>query len=164
MHQIKNSLIAFLLLCCISCTDNVLVSEYKSIEYAKWKANEKISFSFALNDTITPKNVFINIRNNNQYSFSNLFIITELFSPDGMIIVDTLQYEMADVTGKYLGTGTANLKENKLFYKENKIFTAAGEYQLHIRQAMRKNGAIEPMEYLEGIQDVGFSIEKTTIE
>jgi gliding motility-associated lipoprotein GldH len=76
------------------------------------------------------------------------------------LVIDTLQYEMADASGKFLGNGFSEIKENKLFYKERKVFPISGNYSIEIRHAMRKNGAINAIENLNGIQDVGFSIEK----
>ena len=88
-----------------------------------------------------------------------MYLITELNFPNGTVIVDTLQYEMADETGKFLGSGLTEIKENKLFYKEKKTFPVSGKYIFNMRHAMRKNGEINPIEFLKGIQDVGFSIE-----
>ncbi|WP_232455893.1 gliding motility lipoprotein GldH [Polaribacter sp. SA4-10] len=143
-----------------SCDDKSDFNQYKSIENASWEANKKVLFEFVVKDTVSPKNLFINIRNNNEYSYSNLYLITALSFPNGTIIVDTLQYEMADSKGRFLGEGFTEIKENKLFYKEKKIFPVSGTYRLNIRQAMRKNGEINPIPFLEGIIDVGFSIEK----
>ena len=67
---------------------------------------------------------------------------------------------MADATGKFLGKGITDIKESKLFYKEQKIFPKVGNYQFQVRQAMRKNGEVQPLQKLNGIQDIGFSIEK----
>ena len=117
-------------------------------------------FEFDVKDTISSRNLFINIRNNSEYKFSNLFIITELVFPNQTKVVDTLQYQMADEKGAFLGVGFTEIKENKLFYKENKKFLLSGKYQLNVRHAMRKNGEVHPIEFLKGIQDVGFSIEK----
>ena len=67
---------------------------------------------------------------------------------------------MADPTGKFLGTGFSEIKENKLFYKENIIFPIIGEYSVAIKQAMRKSDEIDGIQNLNGITDVGFRIEK----
>lgn len=158
----RNSVFVFLgLLVFIfsSCSDKAIFTEYQSLSDSTWKANEKKVFQFKITDTISPKNMFINIRNNSQYEFSNLFVITSLEFPNGTKIVDTLQYEMADATGQFLGKGFTEIKENKLFYKEQKLFPESGQYRFSIYQAMRKNGAIEPIAKLKGIQDVGISIE-----
>ncbi|OAD46572.1 gliding motility lipoprotein GldH [Polaribacter atrinae] len=142
-----------------SCDDKSDFNLYKSIDNEGWKANEKIFFEFDVKDTISPKNLFINIRNNNEYAYSNLYIITELIFPNKTKVVDTLQYEMADKTGQFLGVGFTEIKENKLFYKEKKAFPISGNYIFNVRHAMRKNGEVNPIEFLKGIQDVGFSIE-----
>lgn len=143
-----------------SCDDVSEFNEYKTIENASWETNKKIVFQFDVKDTISPKNLFINIRNNNDYKYSNLYIITELNFPNETKIIDTLQYEMTDNLGKFLGDGFTEIKDNKLFYKEDKVFPNTGNYTVSVRQAMRKNGEINPMLFLEGISEVGFSIEK----
>ena len=143
-----------------SCQDKPLFNQYKSISNEGWKASQKVLFEFDIKDTISSRNLFINIRNNSEYKYSNLFIITELVFPNQTKVVDTLQYQMADEKGAFLGVGFTEIKENKLFYKENKKFLLSGKYQLNVRHAMRKNGEVHPIEFLKGIQDVGFSIEK----
>jgi gliding motility-associated lipoprotein GldH len=144
----------------ISCNDVTEFNQYKNIEKISWEANKKVVFQFDVNDTISPKNLFINIRSTNKYPFSNLYLITALNFPNGTIIVDTLHYEMTDNLGNFLGEGFTEIKDNKLFYKEKKAFPVAGKYTFSVRQAMRKNGETAPIPFLEGISDVGFSIEK----
>lgn len=155
----RNSVYLLLFLLVISCAENIEFSQYKSLENSSWKISETLTYQFDVTDTISPKNLFIHIRNNQEYEFSNLYLITELNFPNKTKIVDTLQYEMADEIGRFLGSGSATNKENKLFYKEKKIFPVSGEYTFSVRHAMRKNGEINPMETLDGIKDVGFSIE-----
>ncbi|MGJ8743899.1 gliding motility lipoprotein GldH [Polaribacter sp.] len=152
--------ILFMFFLMISCVDTSEYNQYKSIKNASWEANKKEFFEFDVSDTISPRNLFINIRNNKKYPFSNLYVIAELNFPDGKRIVDTLQYEMTDNSGNFLGKGVSEIKENKLFYKENKLFPISGTYVFSVRQAMRKNGEVNPIPFLEGISDVGFSIEK----
>lgn len=142
-----------------SCNDKTDFNQYKSIDNEGWKANNKVLFEFEVKDTISPKNLFINIRNNSNFEFSNLYLITELVFPNQSKVVDTLQYEMADASGKFLGAGFTEIKESKLFYKEKKAFPISGKYMFNVRHAMRKNGEVNPIEFLKGIQEVGFSIE-----
>lgn len=142
-----------------SCTNKTDFNTYKSVGSEGWNANEKVVFEFDVKDTISPKNLFINIRNNNDYAYSNLYIITALIFPNETTIIDTLQYEMADETGKFLGNGFTEIKENKLFYKEKKAFPISGKYLFSVRHAMRKNGDVNPIAFLKGIQEVGLSIE-----
>lgn len=151
-------LVAFFLFA--SCDSNGVFDQYTSLSGNVWSLDEPVEFEFQINDTITRNNLFINIRNNNDYGFSNLFLITHLKFPDGKKVVDTLEYEMTDKSGRFLGDGLSEKKENKLFYKEGNVFPNSGNYKLSIQQAMRRNGSVEGLQELKGITDVGFRIEK----
>tara|TARA_B110001454_G_C12573451_1_gene372930 strand:+ start:225 stop:716 length:492 start_codon:yes stop_codon:yes gene_type:complete len=156
----KIGTISLIILCLVACDANRVYDSYVSISNQSWEKEKAISFSFNVKDTIQQRDLFINIRNNNSYAFSNLFLITELNFPNGKKIVDTLEYEMADSTGRFLGAGFTEIKENKLFYKEKVVFPTMGYYKISISQAMRKNGEIDGVLALEGITEVGFRIEK----
>lgn len=143
-----------------SCDTNGVFDQYISLSGNVWSLDKPVEFEFQVNDTLTRNNLFINIRNNNDYGFSNLFLITHLNFPDGQKVVDTLEYEMTDKRGQFLGQGLSERKENKLFYKEESIFPKSGNYKLTIQQAMRRNGAVDGIQELKGITDVGFRIEK----
>ena len=144
----------------VSCDTNRVFDEYNSLSGNVWSLDKPVEFEFQVNDTISANNLFINIRNNNDYGFSNLFLITHLNFPDGKKVIDTLEYEMTDKTGRFLGEGLSERKDNKLFYKEGNIFPSSGKYKLTIQQSMRKNGSVEGIQALNGITDVGFRIEK----
>jgi len=156
----KSLILLLISILMISCDDTTEFNQYKAVENSSWKSGEKMSFTFEVKDTILPKNLFINVRNNSDYEFSNLYLITALKFPNNSLVIDTLQYEMADASGMFLGNGFSEIKENKLFYKEHKVFPVSGNYSLTIRHAMRKNAEMKAVEKLYGVQDVGFSIEK----
>ena len=152
--------ILFLFLSLVSCDSKRVFDEYKHLSKEGWKKNQKIEFSFKIKDTISGHNLFINLRNNNDYPFSNLFLITEMKFPNGKQVIDTLAYEMTDAHGKFLGSGFTEIKENKLFYKEHVVFPEKGAYVFSVEQAMRKGGETDGVAALKGITDVGFRIEK----
>ena len=157
----KIGLLFFIAILITSCNSNSDFDEYIVLPSSTWHRTNAIQFTFPINDSIGKKNLFINLRNNKDYAYSNLFLITQMNFPDGQIIIDTLEYDMTDVTGKFLGQGFTDIKENKLFYKENIKFPNTGDYTFKVRQAMRKNGEIQGIEELKGITHVGFRIEKT---
>ncbi|WP_245856877.1 gliding motility lipoprotein GldH [Lutibacter flavus] len=144
----------------MSCNINMDYNKYTPIESHQWFSNNTIEFVVNNLDTISKKNVFINIRNNKNYEFSSLFLITKIEFPNGFQVVDTLEYEMTDSEGNWLGTGFTELKENKLFYKENVVFSEKGDYKFNIQHATRSIHDIEGKNPLTGITDVGLSIEK----
>jgi len=149
------------LLVLISCDANRVFDTYTTLDNAVWKQDNALTFSFPIKDTINQHNLFINLRNNSNYEYSNLFIITKLKFPDQQSVIDTLEYDMADSSGKFLGTGFSEIKDNKLFYKENITFPISGNYTFEVSQAMRKSNEVEGIENLKGITDIGFRIEKT---
>jgi gliding motility-associated lipoprotein GldH len=147
----------------VSCDSKRVFDEYQSLPDG-WHRDSLVSFDFNNPDTTKVYDLFINIRNNNEYPFSNLYLITEMNFPNGKTIADTLEYEMAYPNGDWMGEGFTDVKESKLWYRENVRFGETGEYTLNIRHAMRKNGEVDGVQVLEGITDVGFRIEASRDE
>ncbi|MXO07361.1 gliding motility lipoprotein GldH [Flavobacterium sp. HBTb2-11-1] len=156
--RIKNSgilLLAAILL--FSCDKKRVFDEYKSVGSA-WHKDSIVTFDLPVLDSTKRYNAFVNIRDNNNYPFNNLFLIVSMEMPNGFTKVDTLEYQMAEPDGTLLGNGFSDIKESKLYYKEDVKFR--GKYKVHIKQAVRQSGKIPGVEALEGITDVGFRIEQ----
>ena len=155
--RIKNSflilLIAFAL---FSCDGKRVFDEYKSLGSA-WHKDSVVSFNLPELDSTQRYNIFINLRDNNDYPYNNLFLIVTLETPNGFTKVDTLEYQMAAPDGSLLGEGFTDIKESKLFYKESVRFR--GKYKLQIKQAVRESGKVPGVTQLEGITDIGLRIE-----
>lgn len=141
-----------------SCDKRRIYDDYESVP-GEWHRDSVVQFRFKAPDTVKNYNLFINLRNNSDYPFSNLYLLTELNFPNGKVISDTLQYEMAAPTGEWLGTGFGDVKQNKLWYKENIKFTENGEYLVTIQHAMRRRDSVNGIQNLDGITEVGFRIE-----
>ena len=145
-----------------SCDSNQVFDQYQSVS-KQWSKGEIIEFSFQAPDSINPYNLYVNLRNNNDYKYSNLFLIVEMNFPNGKVETDTLEYEMAKPDGTFLGLGFSDVKENKLWYKgydKPFVFSENGQYKVNIQQAMRENGKTQGIENLQGILDIGLRIEK----
>ena len=145
----------------VSCDDSIVKTDYKPTTNGSWNKDSVVEFNFTGLDTINKHDMFINIRNDNTFPYSNLFLIAELDYPNGDTVTDTLEYMMAEPDGTWLGKGYGSIKENKLWYKENVVFPASGVYTLRVSHAMRKNGNVAGVVNLEGITDVGFEIVKS---
>ncbi|WP_300565359.1 gliding motility lipoprotein GldH [Flavobacterium sp.] len=159
----KKILINSILLLCtaltlLSCDKKLIFDEYKTLENG-WHKDSVITFNFEKEVSKVPVNMFINVRDNDDYQFSNLFLIVKLEFPKGRIKVDTLEYQMANPDGSLLGEGFSDIKESKLWYKEKVTFPEKGKYKLSIQQAVRQTGKVKGVEKLEGITEIGFRIE-----
>ncbi|WP_366185938.1 gliding motility lipoprotein GldH [Flavobacterium ovatum] len=156
--RIKNSfLILLIAIAFCSCDKKRVFDEYKSVGSA-WHKDSIISFDLPILDSTKRYDLFINLRDNNNYAYNNLFLIVTLEKPNGYTKVDTLEYEMAAPDGTLLGEGFTDIKESKLFYKEGVRFR--GKYKVNIKQAVRESGKVPGVTQLEGITDIGLRIEK----
>ena len=157
--KIKNSILFILLLILvISCDKRGVFDEYKSVGKT-WHKDSIVTFELPKLDPKKFFNLYLNVRDNDDYPFNNLFLIVSLEQPNRKVKVDTLEYQMTNPDGTLLGYGFSDIKESKLFYKTKAKFTQKGIYKIHIQQATRQTGKIEGVTTLPGITDVGFRIE-----
>ncbi len=157
-RNLNNIFILSLVFLILSCDDNRLFDEYKTVE-GGWKQNKVISFGFKKPEPESLCNLFVNVVSNTDYKFNNIFLIVCLEDPTGFTKIDTLEYTMADDSGRLLGEGFSDVKENKLWYKDHVTFPKKGLYKIHIQHAVREQGKVKGIEKLEGIQKIGFRIE-----
>lgn len=160
MNLKSKLLFLFIIIFLFSCDKKSVFDKYHYLGKT-WNKDSIITFNFNRIDTTSRYNLFVNLRSNNDYPFSNLFLIIALEEPDGTTKVDTLEYQMTNPDGTLLGKGISDFKENQLWYKENTKFSKSGDYKVSIQQAVRKTGKISGVQELEGITEVGFRIEST---
>ena len=160
MHLIFISFLLILTL--LNCSDNNNVVKYKSFKHG-WFSDEKVKFKFKLKQ-IEENNLFIDLRNNNDYKFSNIFLIAILRDSSSVIFHDTLEYKMANLYGEWMGKGFLNIKENRLWWKEKWKPNHKGPYFIEIAQATRENGSISGVRVLDGILDIGLTLDYKTID
>lgn len=145
----------------VGCDSKTVVSEMKTLP-GYWDQQDVIEFTIPQLDSLNKYNMFLHLRNTNDYPFNNIFIIASIHFPHGKVVTDTLEYRMAEANGTWIGTGVGSIKESKLWYKENISFFEAGRYVLRVSQAVRNIGNVGGVSQLGGITDVGYSIEEVT--
>lgn len=143
-----------------ACDSSQLSVNYRNFD-EHWPAEDKVIFAL---DSLTdqPVNLMILIRNNKRYPFSNLFLIAQLKSGDSILVCDTLEYAMANPQGKWLGKGFLEVKESKLWWKENYELPRVKNLNVQLEHALRFNGSEQGTDPLEGIVSVGFAVEEKT--
>jgi len=90
MHKFCCLLVFTVLLA--SCNDNTVKSSFTSLPGGNWAIDNTVSFEFSELDTLAKHNMFIHIRNDETFEYSNLFLIAELDFPSGETVKDTLEY------------------------------------------------------------------------
>lgn len=118
-----------------------------------WDKKAEQKFDIKVSDAQNPKNIIFVVRNNNDYPYSNIRLIVNIFDlKTKKKNTDTLNYILAKDSGEWLGKGFGETKETLFQYKLNYKFPQNGSYSVGIIQAMRNNN-------LPGIEDIGVKIE-----
>lgn len=142
-----------------SCNSGNQFSENRSLP-GYWDRDNAIEFTIPQLDSLKKYNIYINVRNTNDYRFNNIFLIVSMQFPHGRVNTDTLEYRMANPDGSWMGKGIGSIKENKLWYKEGVSFFEKGNYTISISHAIRNNGEVEGVTKLDGITDIGILVEE----
>lgn len=156
--KLRNSLInilylIFIILFLSSCDSNVVFEENKKFPENRWEQKNNIVFTTEIKDTLTPHNIYLNVRNAGGYQFSNLFVFFTTQTPTGKRERDTVELTLADPSGKWLGEGLGDIWDNRLLFKDNFLFPEKGVYTFTLEQAMR----FDPLPQL---MDIGIRIER----
>lgn len=137
----------------------------KGYTFYKSVSNEGLGFNpliFKVPEGIvnsSKKNIFLRLRNNNEYPYSNIFLLASLRSGEDKIYDDTLEYAMASADGTWLGSGFNEIKESKLWWQGGVILPNEKPLIIEVSQAVRNNGDQEGVSKLKGIISIGISIE-----
>ncbi len=138
----------------VSCDQSRVYEKNTKIPNSIWDQNNPVHFEVTISDTITPYNLYINVRNSGMYPMQNLFLFITTTAPSGHSVKDTIQIMLADNKGKWLGKGLGDIWDLQRPYKKNVRFAQTGKYMFDFEQAMR-------LEKLPFIMDVGLRVEKT---
>ncbi|MDD4107546.1 MAG: gliding motility lipoprotein GldH [Prolixibacteraceae bacterium] len=136
-----------------SCGNKYFFEDFQYVPEAEWHKDSAIVFDFLVSETTANFDMYINIRNNTNYRFSNLWLFIEIFQPGGEAVEDTFEIILADPSGRWLGEGFAGLKTREAVYRRQFYFPVSGEYIVKVKHGMRQD-------ILKGINDVGIRISK----
>jgi|TARA_X000001036_G_scaffold71405_1_gene62779 gliding motility-associated lipoprotein GldH len=123
-----------------------------------WDKNDILTFNFP--KTIEPKtkDVFFILRHNNNYPYSNIFLITELQDPTNQVLIDTFEFKLAQANGEWLGDKKISVIEHKLLFKES-LELDENDFSLKVRTSMRSNNQSNEIEKLDGVINFGILID-----
>lgn len=136
----------------LSCNSNIIFDDIQKISSSGWKQDDLITFRVPVNDTTPAYNIYLHLRNTNNYEYSNLWLFITTIAPNGENMRDTTEFFLADPSGEWLGKGLGSVNTMLVPYKTNIRFPYRGIYTFEIQQGMRK-------EVLENILDIGIRIQ-----
>lgn len=144
--------IAVLLFNLVACDSDRIYEENLPFEDNTWRSEDIKTFSFDVTDTISPVNVFVNLRTTTEYPYSNIYVFLYSVFPNGNSEKDTLEFLLAKPDGEWLGENSGTVVEFKGLIASGGRFSTQGNYQFQLQHAMREDELAE-------VIDVGICVE-----
>jgi len=137
-----------------SCDEPPYFEEYLKVGESGWLADSSASFQVEIEDTSSAYALVFNLRANDDYPYSNLYLFRKILSAESTEYADTAQIFLADAYGRWLGDGIGELKTFQRPYRRVPLsFRKKGVYTFEFSQAMRTQA-------LTGVEEVGLTIYK----
>ncbi len=137
----------------VGCTRKSVYNEFIAMPPQGWNMDSLAVFRVEVTKPDVPHNLFIQVRNESRYPNSNLWLFIDVVSPDGHLQRDTLECQLADINGRWLGDGWGTLYTLQCPYRMNTKFATGGTYVFRVAHGMRH-------EDLQGITNIGLRVEK----
>lgn len=123
------------------------------IDLGVWPPGLFYRFEVPVRDTAGSYNIYLQVRNDGRYEYSNLWLFIRTNSPTGAILRDTLECRLADAQGRWQGRGSGGRFSLEIPLRYRVRFPVPGTYVFEIDQGMRDKE-------LKYITDLGLRIEK----
>jgi gliding motility-associated lipoprotein GldH len=136
----------------IACSHEELFFEFHSVKNAQWNREDAAVFEVNIENHANRYDLSLEVRNDDDYPFQNIWLFVDLKTPEGSVRTDTINADLADIYGKWYGKGLS-LHTLSIPYETGFRFPNPGIYTYTIRQGMRENP-------LKGISDIGLKVSK----
>ena len=158
MRRLSVYLTALVLLACLSsCNRNVFYAEDRSVDEHGWLPTEDVVFDVEVPDTVTIYNFLMEVRNSVSYPYSNTFLFVTTTFPDGSLSRDTLEFPLADPSGRWMGKRTGRYVDTRYFFRRNARFPMEGRYRFAVTYDMRVSA-------VAGRKNIGLRIEYSNMK
>lgn len=149
----KYSLILILAATLSACSDHALVDQYHELPDEGWQYEHIITDTFEVTNPDYYHQVFANLRITGDYTYANIYLKLNITSPDSTTKSEIITVDLADKSGKWLGTGLGNVITYQTPILHRKYLTQKGKYTVKIEQNMR-------LQTLQNVRAVGIRVEQ----
>ena len=136
----------------VACDRNVVVDVYAHIDNSVWTWDDFKSYTFEIDDIESEYDILIQMRHTTDYPMTNLYLFVEVKGPSGQSLTDTINYPLAEASGKWIGKGNGNIRELRYIYRNHTKFPDKGIYSIKLEQGMRDPRL--------PVSDIGIRVEK----
>jgi len=136
-----------------SCGGNDLYLSNVPVDKGVWPVDRFYRYEVPVTDTAGIYTIYIQVRNDGRYEYSNLWLFIRTNSPTGASLRDTLECRLADEHGRWQGRGSGGRFSLEIPLRYRVRFPQPGTYLFEIEHGMRDTE-------LKHITDLGLRIEK----
>lgn len=137
-----------------ACTNHDTYNSFVALPNTGWGHDSLAVFRTQISNIDTPYDITFQIRNENNYRYSNLWLFVDVISPDGEMIRDTAECILAYNDGTWMGSGWGSLYTIQCPYRMSSRFAKPGTYTFRIAHGMRDEDII-------GIHSIGLRIRES---
>lgn len=136
-----------------ACDNTTVYNKSKSLPEGGWKQQDTVYFATLLKDSLHTYKVTLEIRNNSNYSYTNLPLLFEMRTPPNKDnLKDSIIIKLANSKGEWLGKGWGGLYQSE--YTVGRIqANSPGIYLFKLIYLL-------PDKSLKGINDIGLKLER----
>lgn len=157
MNKMYLTIAALFVVAAMACQPPKMDAYEKNLEIPghEWAYSHTPSFEVTLKpeDTAYLYNIYVNVRHTEAYAFSNIWVLVSTQFPGDSAVQQRVELPLADVSGKWLGSGIDDIYEHRIPIQQKAILNKAGTYRFSFQQNMRQNP-------LPDVLNVGLRIEK----
>jgi gliding motility-associated lipoprotein GldH len=136
-----------------ACNKNVLVDSFHELPESGWSYNNIVQDSFEVKEPAFYHQMFANLRISGDYKYANIFLKLTIIAPDSSQKEEVVTLNLADKTGKWLGSGIGDKITFQLPVLDKQKLKEAGIYRVKIEQYMR-------LENLQNVVAAGIMVEQ----
>ena len=129
-------------------------THYHSFTNSSWNSQDDIKFDIIIEDSTQVRVSNISIRHNNSYKYQNIIFFLHHYFKEKLISTDTINFDLAEDDGNWIGTGKSNIREFTTTILTPKTHQN-GIQSFYLELAMRDNTSNE-IEKLNNISDISF--------
>jgi gliding motility-associated lipoprotein GldH len=135
----------------IACNEGAIVDTFETVPNKNWTYIKPIKANITLEDSTKAYNIYVNFRHTTDYKYANIWLRFHVIGPKLKDEPLRQEFQLAESSGVWLGSGSGNLFSYQLIFKENYKFPSKGKYTIMVEQNMRDNP-------LKEVSDVGVRI------
>jgi gliding motility-associated lipoprotein GldH len=154
IRLLRNSVLCVFAVCFAACHgDGVIYHSYHSMGEGGWKKNDTLLYQVPPTDSLHAVRLYVELRNALNYQYADFYVVVRQNMADSLTWqTDTVHFQLADSSGKWLGKGGVHYRQNAMFVRD--ILLPRHPFHATIRASQGMKDDV-----IKGITDVGFRIE-----